>query len=124
MIRFYELVLLIRQDSDVRRTLDALLSFPPEKDSEFKVVKNESWGIRKLAYPIDNEKHAHYAFLGLECSLEILRELEVRIKANIADCLRYVFVQADGISEKRSPILDSDEEPRPNERHRSASSSY
>jgi small subunit ribosomal protein S6 len=124
MVRFYELVLLVRQDSDVNRSLDALLNFPIEKKFEFKVVKNESWGIRKLAYTIDNEKHAHYVFLGLECDLEVLKELEARIKANIADFLRHVFVQVGSISDKRSPILDSDDEPRPSERPRPAASNY
>ncbi len=100
------------------------MNFPPEKKLELKVVKNESWGMRKLAYSIDNEKHAHYIFLGLECGLEALRELESRIKANIADCLRHVFVQVSSISDKRSPILDSDDEPRPSERPRPAASNY
>jgi small subunit ribosomal protein S6 len=124
MMRFYELVLLIRQDSDVNRTLESLLEFAKEKTSSFKVIKNESWGVRKLSYPIDNEKHANYVLLCLESDVRCLNDLNKRIKANTADFLRHVFIRVDKISDKRSPILDSDAESRFSERPRPASSSY
>jgi len=109
-MRFYELVLLVRQDSDVNRVVDSLLNFA---DSQaLKILKRESWGVRKLAYPIVNEKHAHYVFLGLETSTEHVKEIESRIKSNTSDFLRHMLVRASEISDKRSPILDSDLETR------------
>jgi small subunit ribosomal protein S6 len=124
MMRFYELVLLVRQDSDVNRTIDALLEFAKEKSPSFKVVKSESWGLRKLSYPIDNEKHANYVLLGLESDVHFLTDLKKKIESNIVDFLRHLFIRVDQISEKRSPILDSDMDSRFAEKPRSSSSSY
>jgi len=57
-----------------------------------KVHRHEDWGRRQLAYPIQKLAKAHYVLLNIECSQEVLDELETAFKFNDA-VLRHLTVK-------------------------------
>ena len=57
-----------------------------------QVHRLEDWGRRQLAYPIQKLHKAHYVLMNIECSGEVLNELEHGFKFNDA-VLRHLTVQ-------------------------------
>lgn len=55
------------------------------------VHRLEDWGRRQLAYPIQKIHKAHYVLMNIECSLEVLTELEHGFKFNDA-VLRHLMM--------------------------------
>lgn len=103
----YELVFIIRQDissNDVDRITDEFTKIITENGGSFK--KSEYWGLRNLAYEIDNNKKGHYTLLGFEASHAAVLELERKIKLS-EDVIRYMTLSVDAISNEPSAILKS-----------------
>jgi small subunit ribosomal protein S6 len=90
-MRHYEIVLLIHPDQSEQvpamleryRTLVA--------NGGGKVHRVEDWGRRQLAYMIQKLAKAHYLCLNIECSNEVLTELETGFRFNDA-VLRHLTV--------------------------------
>jgi small subunit ribosomal protein S6 len=59
-----------------------------------KVHRVEDWGRRQLAYLIQKLAKAHYLCLNIECSKEVLGELETGFRFNDA-VLRHLTVAKD-----------------------------
>lgn len=62
-----------------------------------EVVREESWGKRKLAYPINKVTEGRYVFLFLQMEPKttvLLPEVELRLKQN-DKVLRYLTVRTD-----------------------------
>ncbi len=101
----YELVFIIRQDvssSDVDRITDDFIKII--KNDGGSLVKNEYWGLRSLAYEINNNKKGHYTLLGFEGNGAIVNELERKMKLS-EDVIRYMTHNVEAISKEPSPIL-------------------
>lgn len=101
----YELVFIIRQDvssSDVDRITDDFIKII--KNEGGNLVKNEYWGLRSLAYEIDNNKKGHYTLLGFEGNGAIVNELERKMKLS-EDVIRFMTHNVEVISTEPSPIL-------------------
>ena len=102
---FYESILIIRQDissSDVDKTVNDLTKIVTDYDG--KVVKKEYWGLRSLAYEIDNNKKAHYYLIAIEANNPLLAELDRKTKLS-ESIIRFSIVKVDSISKDPSPIL-------------------
>ncbi len=110
---FYESIIIIRQDvssADVDKIVDDLKQVI--KNYEGNVVKTEYWGLRTLAYEIQNNKKGHYYFMGIEANKPLLDELDRKTKLS-ESIIRTSLVRVDAISKDPSPILrakGSDEE--------------
>jgi small subunit ribosomal protein S6 len=65
-------------------------------DSGAVIVKEESWGKRKLAYPIDNVTEGRYVFLYIVADGVVppIREVETRLNQN-ERVLRYLTIRTD-----------------------------
>lgn len=101
----YELVFIIRQDvssSDVDRITDDFIKII--KNEGGSLIKNEYWGLRSLAYEIDNNKKGHYTLLGFEGNGAIITELERKMKLS-EDVIRYMTHNVESVSADPSPIL-------------------
>jgi len=59
-----------------------------------KVHRLEDWGRRHLAYPIQKVHKAHYVLMNIECSQEVLDELESNFRYNDA-VLRNLVIKTD-----------------------------
>lgn len=101
----YESVFIIRQDvasNDVDKITDGFSAIV--KDNGGSVLKTEYWGLRTLAYEINNNKKGHYTMLGLDASPDVITELERKMKLH-GDVIRFATVRAEEINDKPSPIL-------------------
>ena len=104
-MNFYELVFIIRQDmssADVDKIIHDFTKLVNDHDN--KVVKNEYWGLRTLAYEINNNKKGHYVFMGLEADSNTVKEIERKMKLN-ENIIRFLTIRVDQIQNEPSPIL-------------------
>ena len=96
-MRHYEIVLLIHPDQSeqVPAMLERYKALVTNTGG--KVIRLEDWGRRQLAYTIQKLAKAHYICINIECSKEVLGELETGFRFNDA-VLRHLTVvrpQAD-----------------------------
>lgn len=76
-----------------------------------KIHRLEDWGRRQLAYPIQNLAKAHYVLMNIECSQNVLNELQAGFRFNDA-VLRHLIIGRDGPVVEMSPIMkQKDEKP-------------
>jgi small subunit ribosomal protein S6 len=64
----------------------------------------EDWGRRQLAYPIQKIHKAHYVLMNIECSIEVLEELELAFKFNDA-VLRHLTMATSTAVTAPSPMM-------------------
>lgn len=63
-------------------------------DNGGKVVNEDNWGKRKLAYPIKKNEHAVYVFYTVELPAESIRKVESTL--NITDeVIRFLITRPD-----------------------------
>ena len=93
-MRHYEIVLLIHPDQSeqVPAMLERYKGLVTNGGG--KVHRVEDWGRRQLAYQIQKLAKAHYLCLNIECSKEILGEIETGFRFNDA-VLRHLTVAKD-----------------------------
>ena len=91
----YEHVFLARQDL-AQAQVDALAENATKiiADNGGKVVKNENWGLRGLAYRIAKNRKAHYVMLDIDAPAPALAELERQTGIN-EDIIRYMTIRVD-----------------------------
>ena len=90
-MRHYEIVLLIHPDQSEQ--VPAMLERYKGTITAGggKVHRVEDWGRRQMAYQIQTLAKAHYLCLNIECSKEVLVELETGFRFNDA-VLRHLTV--------------------------------
>ena len=93
-MRHYEIVLLIHPDQSeqVPAMLERYKGVVTSGGG--KVHRVEDWGRRQMAYLIQKLAKAHYLCLNIECSVEVLAELETGFRFNDA-VLRHLTVKKD-----------------------------
>jgi small subunit ribosomal protein S6 len=69
----------------------------------------EDWGRRQLAYPIAKVHKAHYVLMNIECSQDVLDELENAFRFNDAVLRSLVIKRKEAILEP-SPLAKQREE--------------
>ncbi|WP_425229741.1 30S ribosomal protein S6 [Sphingomonas sp.] len=91
----YEHVFLARQDL-AQAQVDALAETATKiiTDSQGKVTKTESWGLRSIAYRIAKNRKAHYVMLEIDAPGGAVAELERQMQIN-EDIIRYMTVKVD-----------------------------
>jgi len=73
------------------------------------VHRFEDWGRRQMAYPINKIHKAHYILMNVECSQEVLDELEHTFRFNDA-ILRNLVLSRDKAITEPSPLLKGKDE--------------
>ena len=93
-MRHYEIVLLIHPDQSeqVPAMLERYKTLVTAGGG--KVHRVEDWGRRQLAYMIQKLAKAHYLCINIECSTEVLNELETGFRFNDA-VLRHLTVKKE-----------------------------
>lgn len=75
-----------------------------------KVVKNEYWGLRSLAYKINKNGKGHYVMLGVDAPAAAVLELE-RVLGINENIVRHLTVRVDEMDKnKPSVMMQSDRE--------------
>ena len=97
-MRHYEIVLLIHPDQSeqVPAMLERYKSVITAGGG--KVHRVEDWGRRQMAYLIQKLAKAHYLCINIECSKEVLLELETGFRFNDAVLRHLTVLQDDAIT--------------------------
>ena len=103
-MRHYEIVVIIHPDQ--RDQLAAMLQRYRSivETSGGTIHRQEDWGRRQLAYPIQKLHKANYILMNVECTKEALDELELGFRFNDA-VLRNLIVKCDEAITEPSSIL-------------------
>src|SRR5271170_2764856 len=102
---FYESTFIARQDlsrQDVTKMADSLVAIVEQGGG--KVVKNEYWGLKSLAYRIKKHRKGHYAMLVIDAPAAAIKEMERNIRIN-EDIVRSLTVRVDEIAEGPSAMM-------------------
>jgi small subunit ribosomal protein S6 len=103
-MRHYEIVFLVHPDQSeqvpamVERYRSMITS------SGGKVHREEDWGRRQLEFPIKKIHKAHYVLMNIECSQEVLDELESAFRFNDA-VLRHLTLSCKSAETEKSAML-------------------
>ena len=81
-MRHYEIVFLVHPDQSAQVQSMIQKYQGIIKDGSGSVHRLEDWGRMHLAYPINKVHKAHYVLMNIECSDEVLNELETAFKFN------------------------------------------
>lgn len=72
------------------------------------IHRQEDWGRRQLAYPINKVYKAHYTLLNIECNQAAVDELTSAFKFNDA-VIRHMVMVMDKPVTGASPLIKKDE---------------
>jgi small subunit ribosomal protein S6 len=97
-MRHYEIVLLIHPDQSeqVPAMLERYKGVVTAGGG--KVHRVEDWGRRQMAYMIQKLAKTHYLCLNIECSKEVLAELETGFRFNDAVIRHLTVLQDEAVS--------------------------
>ncbi len=107
-MRHYEIVMLVHPDQSEQ--VPAMLERYRKlvEDNKGTVHREEDWGRRQLAYPIEKLHKAHYTLMNIECSTDTLAELEELFRFNDA-VLRHLIIRRKNAVTEASPLKKEDD---------------
>lgn len=108
-MRHYEIVFLVHPDQSEQ--------VPAMIDRYRKIVESgagtihrlEDWGRRQLSYPIQKLAKAHYVLMNIECTREVLQEIESAFRFNDA-VLRNLIIRRDEAITEQSILMKTKDE--------------
>ena len=101
----YESTFITRQDlsrQDITKLTDSLTAIVEQGGG--KIVKNEYWGIRSLAYRIRKNRKGHYTMLAIDAPPAAISEMERNMRIN-EDIIRTLTVRVEAIEEGPSAMM-------------------
>ena len=109
-MRHYEIVFLVHPDQSdqVPAMIKKYSGVITEKGG--KIHREEDWGRRQLAYPINKIHKAHYILLNIECDLEVIEELSSNFKFNDAVLRNLILQRKTALTEKSSILTDEEKD--------------
>ena len=108
-MRHYEIVFLVHPDQSEQVPAMVERYRGIVENSGGMVHREEDWGRRQLAYPINKVYKAHYILLNIECSFESLEELTSAFRFNDA-VIRHLVIKRKAAITGESPLLKREEE--------------
>lgn len=108
-MRHYEIVFLVHPDQSeqVPAMLDRYQSMITGQGGT--IHRQEDWGRRQLAYPINKIHKAHYILMNIECPVDALNELTSAFRFNDAVIRHLVVVRDDAVVEPSIMMRSRDE---------------
>ncbi|CAN1533920.1 RpsF Ribosomal protein S6 [Paracoccaceae bacterium] len=95
----YEHVFISRQDLSSAQAEGLVEHFSTVlADNGGKVVENEYWGVKTMAYKINKNRKGHYAFLKTDAPAAAVQEME-RLMGLHEDVMRILTIKVDKHSE-------------------------
>jgi len=110
-MRHYEIVFLVHPDQTDQVPVMVERYTQMIKDSGGAIHRQEDWGRRQLAYPINKIHKAHYILMNVECGSEVLDEITTLFRYNDA-ILRNLVMKTKGPVTEESLILKGERESR------------
>jgi small subunit ribosomal protein S6 len=114
-MRHYEIVFLVHPDQSEQvpsmvERYKALI-----EESGGSLHRQEDWGRRQLAFPINKVHKAHYVLMNVECGEEAIAELENLFRFNDA-VIRNMIIRRDEAVTEQSPMMKPEKEGRDRDR--------
>ena len=114
-MRHYEIVFLVHPDQSDQvpamvKKYSGIIS-----SGGGKIHREEDWGRRQLAYPINKIHKAHYILMNIECGKDVIDELSSNFKFNDAVIRNMIIKRKSAISEKSSILLDDEDSDKNND---------
>ena len=108
-MRHYEIVFLVHPDQSdqVPAMVKKYSGIISSKGG--KIHREEDWGRRQLAYPINKIHKAHYILMNIECGEDAIDELSSNFKFNDAVIRNMILKRKSAVSEKSSILLDDED---------------
>ena len=109
-MRHYEITLIVHPDQSSQ------VSTMIEKYKELItsgggiVHRDEDWGRKHLAYPIDKIYKAHYLMLNIECDKDTLDKLNYNFRYNDAILRNLIISKKEAITEPSIMVTESDKD--------------
>ena len=103
-MKHYEIVFLVHPDQSEQVPAMAERYRTMITTSGGAVHREENWGRRQLEFPIKKIHKAHYVLMNIECSQEILEELESAFRFNDA-VLRHLTLSCSTAVTEMSPMM-------------------
>ena len=103
----YESVIICRQDI-TKNQLDIIISdFKKNIENEKgKVLAEEYWGLKNLAYEINKNKKAHYTLLIIEINPDKIEEYERKLRLH-EDVIRFMTIKIKTFDGKQSKMVET-----------------
>jgi len=103
-MRHYEIVFLVHPDQSEQVPAMVERYRTMITNSGGAVHREEDWGRRQLEFPIKKIHKAHYVLMNIECSQEILDELESAFRFNDA-VLRHLTLSCKAAETEKSAMM-------------------
>lgn len=111
-MRHYEIVFMVHPDQSEQVSTMIERYRSTIEDASGKIHRLEDWGRCQLAYPIDKLHKAHYVLMNIECTGEVLHELETAFRFNDA-VLRHLTIRRKEAITEPSQLAKTDEKEAP-----------
>jgi small subunit ribosomal protein S6 len=102
-MRHYEIVFLVHPDQSEQVPAMVEKYQGMVEASGGTVHRNEDWGRRQLAHPINKIHKAHYVLLNIECGFDVIEEMRSAFRFNDA-VLRHLVIARDKAVTEASPM--------------------
>ncbi len=108
-MRHYEIVFLVHPDQSdqVPAMVERYRGMIESKNGH--IHRLEDWGRRQLAYPIAKIHKAHYILMNIECTDDVLKELQSAFRFNDAVIRDLIIKRKEAVTEP-SPLIKVKEE--------------
>ena len=73
-----------------------------------EILKNESWGLRDLAYKIKKNSKGYYYMINCKCYPKIFESFYIKVKQDMS-FLRFMTLKIKVIDKEPSPLLENSE---------------
>jgi small subunit ribosomal protein S6 len=103
-MRHYEIVFLVHPDQSEQVPAMVERYRSMITNSGGKVHRQEDWGRRQLEFPIKKIHKAHYVLMNIECSQEVLDEIESAFRFNDA-VLRHLTLTCKSAETEKSFMM-------------------
>lgn len=106
-MRHYEVVFIVHPDQSeqVPAMIERYIAMVTAANGI--IHRLEDWGRRQLAYPIQKLHKAHYVLMNIECTSNIIGEIEHAFRFNDA-VLRHLTIKMDKAVTTASPMMKED----------------
>lgn len=94
-MRNFELTIILNpaiEEEGISGLLDKVVSILTKDGGE--LIETNKWGLRRLAYPIRDQKKGYYILLRLRATPHLVSELERYLKLS-DDLLRFLFISIE-----------------------------
>ena len=109
-MRHYEITLIVHPDqsSQVTTMID---KYKEQITSGGGIVhRDEDWGRKHLAYPINKIYKAHYLMMNMECDQETLEKLNYNFRFNDAILRNLIISKSEAITTPSIMMVNSEED--------------